>query len=197
MIQRWNESPVWQRCLIIGLVVVLFAWGVNREGWNSLDQSMAMIRQDIADLNRKNQESIQSILILKGVEQELSLLRMKLVATPPHLTAGGEPQTFRRETMAIGKQTGVSVRLWKPQKRMIENEPSATSLEIIVRVEGSFYSTVQFLEELLELSWIQTVDPLVLIRKQDANNSSLVTTDFTIKGFTSKRFPTTKDAQKT
>jgi hypothetical protein len=49
-----------------------------------------------------------------------------------------------------------------------------------VRVEGSFYGTVQFLNELLQLSWVQTVNPLVLVRKQETKNSSTVTTDFTI-----------------
>ena len=197
MIQRWNESPIWQRFVILGLAAALLVLGINSGGWNSLDQSMARITQDVADLNQKNQESIQSIVLLKGMEQELSLLRKKLATIPQHAPVGVEPQAFRREIMNIGKQMGVSVRLWKPQKRLIENETSDTSLDIIVRVEGSFYSTVQFLDGLLELSWVQTVDPLVLIRKQDVNNSSLVTTDFTIKGVASQFFLRTKETQKT
>jgi hypothetical protein len=59
-------------------------------------------------------------------------------------------------------------------------DQSGVSLDIVVRVEGSFYGTVQFLNELLQLSWVQTVNPLVLVRKQETKNSSTVTTDFTI-----------------
>jgi hypothetical protein len=66
-----------------------------------------------------------------------------------------------------------------------------------VRVEGSFFGTVQFLDDLLQLSWIQTVNPLVIVRKQDAGNASLVTTDFTIKGVVSESFLQTKELLKT
>ena len=197
MIQWWNETPIWQRLVIFGLAVALFVLGMHSWVWSSLESSLAMLTHDIAGLTQKNQESIQNIASLRDVERELSLLREKLPPIIQPQPVGDEPQAFRREIVDIGKRTGVSVRLWKPQEKLIDSDQSDISLDIIVRVEGSFYGTVQFLDELLQLSWIQTVNPLVLSRKQDAGNASLVTTDFTIKGVATKRFLQTKEMLKT
>jgi Tfp pilus assembly protein PilO len=197
MIHWWNEIPTWQRFVFFGLAVALFVLGMHSWVWSSLDSSIAMLTHDIAGLTQKNQESIQNIALLKGVEQEVVLLREKLSPTLQQLPVGGEPLAFRREIVDIGKRRGVSIRLWNPPKKMRDSEQSDASLDIIVRVEGSFFGTVQFLDDLLQLSWIQTVNPLVIVRKQDAGNASLVTTDFTIKGVVSESFLQTKELLKT
>lgn len=197
MIHWWNETPTWQRFVIFWLAVALFVVGMYTWVWSSLDSSIAMLTHDIAGLTQKNQEGIQSIASFKDVEQEVSLLRERLPSTFQQLPVGFEPQAFRREVVNIGKQTGVSIRLWKPPKKSIDREQSDSAPDILVRVEGSFYGTVQFLDELLQLSWVQTVNPLLLTRKQDAGNASLITTDFTIKGVTTKRFLQTKEMLKT
>lgn len=197
MIQWWNEAPTWQRFVIFGLVMALFVLGMHSGVWSSLDKSIARLTHDIDGLTQKNQDSIQDIASLKDVEREVALLHEKLSLTFQQLPAGAEPRGFRREIVDIGKRTGVSIRIWNPSKELRNSEQSDGSLDIIVRVEGSFFGTVQFLDDILQLSWIQTVNPLVLVRKQDSGNTSLVTTDFTIKGVASESFRQTKELLKT
>lgn len=197
MIHWWNEALTWQRLVIIGLAVALFVLGMQSWVWSPLEHSIAMLTHDITGLTQKNQQSIKSITSLKDVEREVALLREKLPPTFQQIPVGAEPPPVRREIVDIGKRTGVSVRLWKPNAKMVNSEQSEGSLDIIVRVEGSFYGTVQFLDELLQLPWVQTVNPLILIRKHDASSASLVTTDFTIKGIESRQFPQTKKLLKT
>lgn len=197
MIHWWNEALTWQRLVIVGSAMALFVLGMQSWVWSSLDDSIAMLTHDIAGLTQKNQASIKRIMSFKEVEREVALLREKLPSEIQQLPVGAEPSAVRREIVDIGKRTGVSVRLWKPQPQMAPSEQSEVSLDIIVRVEGSFYGTVQFLDELLQLSWVQTVNPLVLIRKHDANSGSLVTTNFTIKGIASHQFQQTKKLLKT
>jgi Tfp pilus assembly protein PilO len=109
MIHWWNEIPTWQRFVFFGLAVALFVLGMHSWVWSSLDSSIAMLTHDIAGLTQKNQESIQNIALLKGVEQEVVLLREKLSPTLQQLSVGGEPLAFRREIVDIGKRTGVSI----------------------------------------------------------------------------------------
>lgn len=116
MIHWWHEAPIWQRFVIFGLAMVLFILGMHSWIWSSLDRSMVMLTDDIAGLTKKNQESIQRIASLKDVEREVALLREKLAPTLQQLPGEAEPQGFRREVVNIGKRTGVSVRVWKPQK---------------------------------------------------------------------------------
>jgi Tfp pilus assembly protein PilO len=197
MTQWWEITPMWHRMVFFGLGVVLLVMGMQTWVWSSLDNAIAILTQDIASLTKRNQEALKNIESLKGVEGEVPGLREKLFSRLQHITVGGEPQDFRREMMDIGKRTGVSVRLWSPQTKMNDDKPSEASLDINVRVEGSFFGTVQFLDELLQLSWIQTVNPLVLVRKQDSDDASLVITEFTIKMAATHRFQQAKDMLKT
>ena len=160
--------------------MVLFVLGMHTWVWSELDSSIVRLDQDIAGLTQKNQESIKSIVLLSDIEQEVRILREKLSPRIQHLPVRVAPQAFRRDVVDIGKRTGVAVRLWKPKKSLMNVDQSDVPLDIVVRVEGSFYGTVQFLNDLLQLSWIQTVNPLVLVRKQETSSSSTVTTDFTI-----------------
>jgi hypothetical protein len=80
----------------------------------------------------------------------------------------------------------VTVRLWNPKQSLRDAGEAESSLVILVRVEGSFPGTVQFLDEILQLSWIQAINPLVLARKPLPVNSSRIITDFTIHGVSSK-----------
>jgi S1-C subfamily serine protease len=169
--------------------------GSVTRGW--LGVQIQPVTRDIADLDQKNQQAIKAIAELKDVEREVGMLREKLDSTFQHISVGPESLTFRRDVVTIGKQTGVSIRLWNPQKTILNAEASDTALTIILRVEGSFHGTVQFLEEVLRLPWIQTVNPLMLISKPNTGNVSLVTTDFTIKGLQPQRLLPMKDRLKT
>jgi Tfp pilus assembly protein PilO len=180
MIRWWHQTPIWQRFVIFGLAMVLFVLGMHTWVWSSMDSSIVRLDQDIAHLTKQNQDAIKSIALLSDVEQEVAFLREKLSPRIQHLPVRVAPQAFRRDVVDIGKRTGVVVRLWKPKKSLMKVDQPDVPLDIVVRVEGSFYGTVQFLNELLQLSWIQTVNPLVLVRKKETSNSSTITTDFTI-----------------
>ncbi len=181
MIRWWHQTPIWQRFVIFGLALVLFVLGMHTWVWSSLDNSIGRLDQDIAELTKKNQESIKSIALLSDVVQELAILREKMSPRIQHLPVRVAPRAFRKVVVDIGKRTGVAVRLWKPKKSLMKVDQSDIPVDIVVRVEGSFFGTVQFLNELLQLSWIQTVNPLVLVRKQETSNSPTLTTDFTIE----------------
>jgi Tfp pilus assembly protein PilO len=197
MIRWWHQTPIWQRFMIFGLAMVLFVLGMHAWVWSSLDSSIAKLDQDIVHLTQKNLEAIKSIALLRDVEQEVAILREKLSPRIQHLPVRVEPQAFRKDVVDIGKRTGVAVRLWKPKKSLMKGDQSDIPLDIVVRVEGRFYSTVQFLNELLQLSWIQTVNPLVLVRKQGTRNSPTVTTDFTIEVFAARDIQQVKEKLET
>ncbi len=194
---RWDESKPWHRLMVFGLTGVLFVLGMQLWVWEPLEQSMAILTQDNAQLTKKAQDAIKSIALMREVESEVAVLREKLLPTTQGAKVDVKPQTVRRKIVDIAKQTGVSIRLWKPQKNMIDQEETHMSMDIVVKIEGSFFSTVRFMEELLQIPWIQTVNPLVLTRKKDTDNDSLVKTDFTIHSVEQLRLTEIKERLKT
>jgi Tfp pilus assembly protein PilO len=197
MIRWWNQALIWQRFMIFGIVTILFVLGMHTWVWSSLNSSIVRLDQDIASLIQNNQDAIKSIALLRGVEQEVAILREKLTPRIQHLPVRVEPEVFRKAVVNIGQRTGVAVRLWKPKKFSLKSDQSDAPLDIVVRVEGSFYGTVEFLNELLQLSWIQTVNPLVLVRKKGTSNSPTVTTDFTIEVFAARDIQQAKEKLET
>lgn len=177
----WRQTPTGQRLVLLGLAVVLYVLGMQTWVWSSLDRSIEGIKTDIAELAMSNQQSIKKISSLNHIEEEVILLREKFA---PHLQQLGvrvEPQAYRRDIVNIGKRAGVVVRLWRPKNSLMVSEHAESVPDIVVKVEGGFHRTVQFLDELLDLSWVHTVNPLVLARKPEPNHASTVTTDFTIQ----------------
>ena len=182
----WLYLSIWQLLIILGLTVALFAVGMQAWVWSSLDQSIERLHEDIAGVTQETQAAIQKIGALKEVEGDLVRLREKFAPQRQPFPFPVEPQSFRRDVVEIGKRSEVTVRLWNPTQSLMDAGVAESSLTILVRVEGSFHGTVQFLDEILQLSWIQAINPLVLARKHLPANSSRVITDFTILGVSSK-----------
>jgi Tfp pilus assembly protein PilO len=193
MMQWWHATPIRQRFVICGIAIALCVLGMYVWVWSSLDRSMVIVAHELDEMNQKNQKAVRSIAALGEVERKVLLLRQEISQTVPPLSGRVEPQAFRRAVANIGKRTGVTIRLWKSQKSLMDREQPHDSLDIIVRVEGSFPGTVQFLNTLLSLSWIQTVNPLVLSRKQGTDDAAMVTTDFTIRSVGYKNFQQIKE----
>ena len=197
MISKWEQTTAWQRFVIFGVTMILFVVGIQTWVWDSLDQSISRLDQDIAELTQKNQESTKSIIVLQDAEQDVIALREKLALGFLPLPMSIGPNAFRKDVVNIAKRTRVVVHLWNPQQTFANAEELDSSLDIVVSVEGRFYDTVQFIDDVLKLSWVQTVNPMNLSRKQDGSDASLVKTDFTIKGVVSKEVEKTDDLLKT
>ena len=197
MIPTWDQTTAWQRVVIFGFTMILFVVGMQTWVWDSLDHSIIKLDQDIVDLTENNQDSRNNTALLHGVEQEVAALREKLAPgfTPIPRSVG--PNAFRKDVVNIAKQTSVVVHLWNPQQTLVNTKKPDSSLDVVVSVEGRFYDTVQFINDVLKLSWVQTVNPMKLSRKQDDSDDSLVKTDFTIKGVVSKEIQQMDDLLKT
>ena len=197
MIPEWNQTTAWQRFVIFGLLMILFVVGIQTWVWNSLDQSIITLDKDIAELTQKSQESRKSIVVLQNVEHDVLALREKIALGFIPLPMSIGPNAYRKDVVNIAKRTRVVVHLWNPQQTFGNAQELDPSLDIVVSVEGRFYDTVQFINDVLKLSWVQTVNPMKLARKQDGSDASLVKTDFTIKGVVSKEIQQTDDLLKT
>ena len=184
MDEWWHQTPIGQRLGLFGLVVLLYLLGMHTWSWKPLDQSIEVLQGEVARLQQDSQQSIQKLASFKKLEGEVTELREELLPRIQQFPANLEAQVLRRDVVKIGTRSGVTVRLWKPNSPLADTENSVTPLGITVRVEGGFHDTVQFLDDLLELSWVQGLEHMVLTRKKGSSHGSTVTTDFTIYGLT-------------
>ncbi len=179
----WIQTPTWQRYMLIGLAMAVFVTLLYVWVWNPLQVSIANAHHEIAEVTKKTQVSLKDIAALRDTEQDVAILREKWDPLVQQVPTDTDPTLVRREVVNVAKRAGVVVRLWKPQHSSVNMNPegSVGLPDIIVKVEGSFQNTTEFLHELLELSWIHTINPLVIERQHSTGLTTIVATDLTIR----------------
>lgn len=152
--------------------------------WAPMNQSIEVLQQEMVRLDQESQGLIKKIGSLKAIEMDIIKLRENLSSRVQQFPENIESKTFRRDVVEIAKLRRVTVRVWKPEAPLMGLQYSETSIPITVRVEGDFQGTVQFLDELRKLPWIQSIASLVMARRQESEDSSLIVTNIVIHGMT-------------
>ncbi len=185
MIAQWTNLSIWHRLGLSGIVILVCLLGLHIVIWREMEQTIEMLQQEVARLDQESQGQIPKLGSLKAIEQDITELRENLSSQvqqfPEHLDA----KSFRRDVVEIAKRRSVTVRVWKPGVPLTGLQHSESAIPITIRLEGDFQSTVQFLDELRQLPWIQSIGSIVMTRRQGIEGSSLVITNIGIHGLTS------------
>ena len=86
--------------------------------------------------------------------------------------------------MEIAKRRSVTVRVWKPEGPLTDLQHSKSSIPITLRVEGNFQGTVQFLDDLRQLAWVERIPSMILAGSPENEHSSLIITNLVMHGLT-------------
>lgn len=184
MIVRWTALSIWHRLGLSGIVMLVCLLGLHIVIWHEMDQSIEMLQQEVARLDQESQGLIPKLGSLKAIEKDITELRENLSSRVQQFPEHIESKTFRRDVVEIAKRRSVTVRVWKPEVPLMGLQHSETSIPITVRIEGDFQGTVQFLDELRQLSWIQSIGSIGMARRQGIEDSSLIITNIAIHGLT-------------
>jgi Tfp pilus assembly protein PilO len=152
--------------------------------WQSMNRSLEELQQEVALLDQEGQGLIQKAASLKSIESDINVLREKLAARVQKFPEYVESKVFRRDVMEIAKRRSVTVLVWKPKGPLTGLQHSEDSIPITVRVEGSFQGTVQFLDDLRQLAWVESIPSIVLSGRPENEDSSFVITNLVMQGLT-------------
>ena len=184
MIDWWQARSIWHRLGLLGAGLLVCLLGLHIAIWQPMGQSVEVLQQEITRLDQESQGLAQKIGSLKSIERDITELRENLSSRVQQFPEYVESKTFRRDVMDIAKRRSVKIRVWKPEIPLMGLQHSEISIPITVHVEGNFQGTVQFLDELRQLSWVQSIDSMVMARKQENEDSSLIITNIAIHGLT-------------
>lgn len=184
MIGQWTALSTWQRLGLSGMVLLVCLLGLYIMVWHELDQSIEMLQQEVVRLDQEAQGLIPKLGSLQAIEKDITGLREHLSSQVQQFPKHIELTRFRRDVMEIAKRRSVTVRVWKPAAPLMSLQHSETLISITVRIEGDFQGTVHFLDELGQLSWIQSIGSIVMVRRQGIEDSSTIITNIAIHGLT-------------
>lgn len=184
MMVQWKSLTIWHGFGLLVGVILICLLGLHLMMWQSMNRSLEALQQEVALLDQEGQGLIQKTASLKSIESDINVLREKLAARVQKFPEYIESKVFRRDVMEIAKRRSVTVLVWKPKGPLTGLQHSEDSIPITVRVEGSFQGTVQFLDDLRQLAWVESIPSIVLAGRPENEDSSLVITNLVMQGLT-------------
>lgn len=184
MTRGWTKSATSYRLGLTVIVILVCVLGLHMVIWRPIDHSIEVLQQEVDRLDQESQGLIQQIGSLKVLERDISALREILSSQVQQFPKDIRSETFRMDVVDIAKKRNVMVRMWKPEVPLRGLQNTETSIPITIKVEGNFSSSVQFLDELRDLLWVQSIASIVMAKKQGSEESSLVVTSIAIHGLT-------------
>lgn len=184
MMAQWKSLTIWHRFGLLAGVILICLLGLHLMLWQSMNRSLEELQQEVALLDQEAQGLIQKTASLEAIESDINALRARLAARVQKFPEHIESKVFRRDVIEIAKRRSVTVLVWKPKGPLTGLQHSEDSIPITVRVEGNFQGTVQFLDDLRQLAWVQSIPSIVLAGRSENEDSSLVITNLVMHGLT-------------
>lgn len=184
MTEWWKVLTMGSRLSLSLMGMLVFLLVMHIMVWRGMEVSIDEVHQEVGRLDEESQGLLQKITTLKSIERDIIELRKILASRVQQFSENKEITTFRRDVVEIAKRRKVIVRVWKPEVPIQGLLHLETAIPITVRVEGNFQNTVEFLDEMRQLSWVQTIASFIMSRKQGSEDSPIIITNFSIHGLT-------------
>lgn len=184
MTEWWKTVSIEYRVSLLVVGILMFLSGMHGLMWHDMQILNEELEQETARLDKAGQVLIQNITLLQSVETDLLELRKDLSFRVQQFPEYKDTKSFRRDVVELAAQKNVTVRVWKPELPLRNLVNAETAIPIAIRVEGEFKKTVQFLNDLRRLSWVQSIGSLILSIKGGSENSPLIITNVEIHGLT-------------
>lgn len=152
--------------------------------WNPILEEVERLQTEIQIQEREIQAHLQKIATRQMVEQQLYQVRNDLEARIKSIPAEVNPSTFRKEMMMLAKESGVGLRIWKPEGSFFGMEKTPQTVAIALTVEGGFHSAVRFLSGLAQIPWVGSITSVSIEGKEKSNGQFSTVMEIKIRGLT-------------
>lgn len=135
---------------LVGLIIILFIWQVHIPKTTQIKQLEKDIQQLMASIN-ENDEKIKKLDELraevKSLNEQLKLLKEQL---PPESEVSG----LLRQVQNLVNQSGLSLKLWKPEKRKTHTSGMYEEIPITLELSGGYHNVGVFFDRVSKLTRI-------------------------------------------
>lgn len=184
MMSQWKSLSLWCRFGFLVGVMLVCLLGIHFVMWDTMNDSIKQLQQEVSRLDQEGRGLTQKTESLNAIEKEINSLRENLATRVQQFPENIESKIFRKDVIEIAKRRSVTVRVWKPERPLTGLRHSEFSIPIALRVEGNFQGTVQFLDDLRQLAWVERIPSITLAGKPDNEHSPLVITNLVMHGLT-------------
>lgn len=142
--------------VLLGLLAVLFVWQI-------VVPKRAEIRQletDVAGLHAKIRQNDEKIKKLDELKAEVAALKKELKLLTDQLPPETEVSGLLRQIQGLITQAGLTLKLWKPEKRKIHATGLYEEIPITLDIIGGFHNVGVFFDKVGKLTRIVNIQNL-------------------------------------
>jgi type IV pilus assembly protein PilO len=135
---------------IIGAAVVLFIWQVHIPKTNEI----RILESDIAQQQAKIRENDAKIKKLDQLRAEVKSLQERLKILTEQLPPESEVSGLLRQIQGLVNKAGLSLKLWRPDKRRAHSSGMYEEIPITLKLTGGYHNVALFFDSVSKLTRI-------------------------------------------
>jgi type IV pilus assembly protein PilO len=154
ILEKLQKIPTKTRAIaffaIIGAAVVLFIWQVHIPKTNEIRS----LEADIAQQQAKIRENDAKIKKLDQLRAEVKSLQVRLKILTEQLPPESEVSGLLRQIQGLVNKAGLSLKLWRPDKRRAHASGMYEEIPITLKLTGGYHNVALFFDSVSKLTRI-------------------------------------------
>ncbi len=142
--------------IFAGFIIVQFivyVWQVHIPG----NDKIAQLETSISDLQAKIRVNDEKIKKLDELKAEVKSLQERLVVLTAQLPPESEVSGLLRQIQNLVTQSGLTLRLWKPERRVTHSSGLYLEIPISLDLGGSYHNTAVFFDRVSKMTRIVNI----------------------------------------
>jgi type IV pilus assembly protein PilO len=157
LLDKIQKVPPKTRLVVfIGLIVVLlvaYVWQIQIPMKTQIDQ----LKKTLVELQTKIQQNDNKIKRLDELRAEVKTLQARLVVLTEQLPPESEVSGLLRQIQNLVNQSGLVLKLWKPDKRRPHPSGLYEEIPITMTLVGGYHNTATFFDRVGKLTRIVNI----------------------------------------
>ncbi len=136
--------------VFLGVLVILFIWQVHIPK----NTQIKLLEKDIAGIQATIKANDEKIRKLDELKAEVKSLEQKLLVLTQQLPPETEVSGLLRQIQSLVSQSGLSLKLWRPEKRRAHPSGLYEEIPITVNLTGGYHDVAMFFDRVSKLTRI-------------------------------------------
>ena len=134
----------------VGVLVVLYIWQVHIPK----NTEIKRLEGEVAGLQARIRENDEKIKRLDELKAEVKALHERLKLLTEQLPPGSEVSGLLRQIQNLVNQSGLSLKLWRPDKRRVHPSGLYEEIPIIMELTGGYHNVAMFFDRVSRMTRI-------------------------------------------
>ena len=134
----------------VGVLVVLYIWQVHIPK----NTEIKRLEGEVAGLQARIRENDEKIKRLDELKAEVKALHERLKLLTEQLPPGSEVSGLLRQIQNLVNQSGLSLKLWRPDKRRVHPSGLYEEIPIIMELAGGYHNVAMFFDRVSRMTRI-------------------------------------------